>query len=169
MKCDTNKFTRFQQEHVWKHFLKYDKLDSWLYVGSEFFFAVIPAIAYFIYQVHIDKQKVDKASGRAWSFWLLFLPLLFAVVDMLWYKRLMTIRMTRTMMFGQLVSALLMLLCLDDRVMEYFKRFTETELYATGTALSTVVFVLYIVMGTSEMDQFVDPTYTRTCKIGCRT
>lgn len=163
--CDSNKFTRLLQERLWRHLLKHNKAEALSFVVLEFLLAAAPALSYLVYNVHIDKQSVEKADASSWSFWIMLLPLVVTLFEVIFYKRLMGIKMGRSLLLGQLLFTLVALLCLNEKLMVYLRQFSEMQLYAAGSLICLLVIFMYTHFGFSEMTSYKDTRFTSPCKV----
>lgn len=114
-----------------------------------FFFAILPGVLYFATNVRIVQEEdstIDRElpNVQKLSDWfaLLFIifPLFVSVFQIFKFHRLISFRMTRTFLFGQIISSVLYLCCFSKPFLRKFIWFPRKQ-----TILGlTIIFILII-------------------------
>ena len=114
--------------------------------------AAFPGISYIVYNAHIKNVSNDKRPTlMSYEIWFHSIFVLMTVSQIVLYNRLMGIRMIRSFLFGQLVSLLLVMLCLNDNVLNKLETLPIGQLYTFVSMCACALFIAYVGSGVSEL------------------
>lgn len=145
---DTNCYVRVLSEMIWSKFMETPGVGAWI-LTCNFFFAILPGVLYFATNVRIVQEEdniIDRElpNVQKLSDWLALLfiifPLFVSAFQIFVYHRLISLRMTRTFLFGQCISVFLYLLCYSKPLL---RKFTFLPRKQTIPVL-TILLILFI-------------------------
>lgn len=99
--------TEFAKE-TWNVIMKNSSIALFV-LFSNYFFAILPALIVFFQKIRMKKDKKVKITPllNVISIFFFILPLLVNLYQLVVFKRFISLRMTRTFFFGQIVSLLI--------------------------------------------------------------
>lgn len=159
MQCGPNEFARLMQENVWKKFLQVPGVALWIVVAN-FFMAVLPGVSYAVGVLHKSQQN------HLVTLLSIAVPLFISLFQIVVYKRLMNLKLTRTLLVGSVVGLVIAVLALGIEKADILKDRMRLELYAIFAAIAAVLFFVYVASGMSELSATRAITYTIGC--GCK-
>lgn len=148
---DADYFARKKSQQIWaRYLLKGKGVARWI-LFCNFFFGVLPGILFFVSSVRISQEEGKQMTNvlpdfnRAVSwFGILFVlfPMAISVFQIFKMHRLISLRMTRTFLIGQVVGFVFYMCSFSNKILESFHWFPKKS-----TFLLLVIILLTLVMG----------------------
>lgn len=113
---------------------------------SNYFFAILPALIVFFEKIRIRKNKKVKITPllNVISIFFFLFPLLVNLYQLFVFKRFISLRMTRTFFFGQLVSLIIFGLSHNNYLLNIISRLPLWITVLVTLSVYLLFFIIYI-------------------------
>lgn len=144
---DINCLGRLFSEYYWTQFMRKPGVATFVLVAN-FFFAILPGVLYFATNVRILQEEDeyierDIPDIQSMADWFAIIFVIFPIFVSIWqirvFHRLISLRMPRTFLFGQIISLALYMLCFSKDALRFFIWFPRNY---TIPCLSIILIVI---------------------------